>query len=162
MGRINAPLLITMFTDASHCSQTKLAAYAVWAKVNGETIRRSGLFRDKLPDSMIAEAMALVNGIHIVVATLAPPPQSRIIAQTDCLAVIGLLTNPIRRGRTKQKYAAILDRYRSAVSTAQIEVEFRHVASHKGDSTPRNAVNTWCDRECRALMRQARRTPDWK
>jgi hypothetical protein len=33
---------------------------------------------------------------------------------------------------------------------------FRHVHGHKGVVTPRNAVNTWCDSECRELMRLAR------
>jgi serine/threonine-protein kinase RIO1 len=35
-------------------------------------------------------------------------------------------------------------------------VEFRHLTVHKGVSNPRNAVNTWCDKECRKLMRLAR------
>ena len=30
------------------------------------------------------------------------------------------------------------------------------MTAHKGVSTPRNAVNTWCDTECRKLMRLAR------
>ena len=32
-------------------------------------------------------------------------------------------------------------------------VEFRHESAHKGAAAPRNAVNIWCDTECRKLMR---------
>ena len=150
-------MLITMFTDASHCSKTKIAAYAIWAKVNGGTIRHSSLFRAPLPDSTMAETMALVNGIHVVIAKLSPPPRSRILAQTDCLSAIALLAGPIRRGRTREKYAEIVQRYETAVAAGELSVEFRHVGGHEGFRSPRNSVNTWCDRECRALLRRARR-----
>jgi hypothetical protein len=46
--------------------------------------------------------------------------------------------------------------YRDKVAAADVVVEFRHVGGHKGTVTPRNAVNTWCDGECRRLMRAAR------
>lgn len=85
-------MLITLFTDASYCSRTKIAAYAAWAKVDGRTLRRSGVLKQPAANSTLAETMALVNGIHLVIAELRPPPSSRIIAQTDCLTAIEALT----------------------------------------------------------------------
>jgi hypothetical protein len=32
----------------------------------------------------------------------------------------------------------------------------RHVKGHKGTVTPRNAVNTWCDKERKRLLAKAR------
>lgn len=35
-------VLITLFTDASYCAKTRIAAYAAWAKADGRTVRHAG------------------------------------------------------------------------------------------------------------------------
>ncbi len=149
-------MLITLFTDASYCSRTRIGAYAAWAKTDGRTLRRAGVLKEPAANSSLAETMALVNGIHVAIAGMAPPPNARIIAQTDCLTAIEALTGRFRNARTIAQYAAVVEAYRRRVETARVVVEFRHVGGHKGTVTPRNAVNTWCDKECRRLMRAAR------
>lgn len=149
-------MLITLFTDASYCSRTRIAAYAAWAKTDGRTLRHAGVLRDPAANSTLAETMALVNGIHLAIAGMRPPPASRIIAQTDCLTAIEALTGRFTNPKTIRQYAEIVAAYRSRVDTVRVVVEFRHVGGHKGTVTPRNAVNTWCDQECRRLMRAAR------
>jgi len=149
-------MLITLFTDASYCSRTKIGAYAVWAKTDGRTLRHAGVLKQPAPNSTLAETMALVNGIHLAITGMRPPPASRIIAQTDCLTAIEALSGRFTNPKTIRQYAAIVTAYRQRVETAAIMVEFRHVGGHKGTVTPRNAVNTWCDNECRRLMRAAR------
>jgi len=149
-------MLITLFTDASHCAQTKIGAFAIWAKADGRTIRRAGLFQDRVPDSSLAETQALVNGLCIVLSQLTPPPGSKIIAQTDCEAAISALTGTSRKAKSIARYAPARAIYESRVTAAGITVEFRHVRAHKGTVTPRNAVNTWCDKACRQWMRAGR------
>jgi hypothetical protein len=149
-------MLITLFTDASYCSRTRVAAYAVWAKTDGRTVRHSGVLKEPVPHSGLAETMALVNGIYVTIAALRPPAASRIIAQTDCLGAIHALTGTARRARTVRQYAAVVTAYRQKIAAAGVVVEFRHVRGHRGTVTPRNAVNTWCDAECHRLMRAAR------
>lgn len=149
-------MLITLFTDASYCHRSRIGAYAAWAKSDGRTLRHSGLLRQPAANSSLAETMALVNGIHLAIAGMRPPPASRIIAQTDCLAAIDALAGRFTNQKTIQQYAAIVAAYRDRVAAAEIVVEFRHVGGHKGTVTPSNAVNTWCDNECRRLMRAAR------
>ena len=149
-------MLITLFTDASHCSRTHIAAYAAWAKADGQTVRHAGLFKTRVPDSSIAEAQALVNGLCFALARLRPAPPSKIIAQTDCLVAIAALTGQLRKARSIARFAPIVAIYTERVSRPGLTVEFRHVSAHKGTVTPRNAVNTWCDEICRTLMRQAR------
>ncbi len=85
-------MLITLFTDASYCMKTHVAAYAAWAKTDRCTVRRAGVLKETVPDSSVAEAQALVNGLCIALAVLKPGADSRIIAQTDCLAAIAALT----------------------------------------------------------------------
>jgi ribonuclease HI len=149
-------MLITLFTDASYCSRSRVGAYAAWAKADGRTVRHSGVLKQTVENSSLAETMALVNGICVALAAMRPPAASKIIAQTDCLAAIHALSGMLRKTRTIRQYESIVAAYRAKVAAAGIVVEFRHVAGHKGTATPRNAVNTWCDEECRRLMRAAR------
>lgn len=149
-------MLITLFTDASYCHRSRIAAYAAWAKTDGRTLRYSGVLKQPAANSTLAETMALVNGIHLAIAGMRPPAASRIIAQTDCLTAIDALTGRLTNPRTIAQFADIVAAYRDRVSAAGVVMEFRHVGGHKGTVTPRNAVNTWCDAECRRLMRAAR------
>lgn len=149
-------MLITLFTDASFCNRSRIAAYAAWAKADGRTVRHSGVLKQPVANSSLAETMALVNGIYLSIAAMRPPAASKIIAQTDCVAAIEALSGMLRRSHTIQQYAAVVAAYREKIAAAGISVEFRHVSGHKGTATPRNAVNTWCDNECRRLMRAAR------
>jgi len=149
-------MLITLSTDASYCSRSRVAAYAAWAKADGRTVRHSGALKQPVPNSSLAETMALVNGIHLAIAAMRPPAASKIIAQTDCLAAIQALSGMLRRAQVIRQYEAVVAAYRDKVAAARIVVEFRHVGGHKGTVNPRNAVNTWCDGECRRLMRAAR------
>jgi len=149
-------MLITLFTDASYCSRTRVGAYAVWANTDGRTVRDAGVLKEPMPHSRLAETMALVNGIYVTIAALRPPAASKIIAQTDCLGAIHALTGTARRARTVRQYAAVVTAYRQKIAATGVVVEFRHVPGHRGTVTPRNAVNTWCDAECHRPMRAAR------
>jgi hypothetical protein len=135
-----------MFTDISLCNRTQIAAYAVWAKADGRTLRYGALFKTPMSDVNDAESRAIVNGVVIVLRTIQPETGSKIIAQTDSLSAIRLLEG-------KSETAVLI---KSKLQAAGVVIEYRHVKGHKGNATPRNAVNTWCDRECGRLMRQAR------
>ncbi|MDD2878768.1 MAG: hypothetical protein PHZ23_16240 [Acidiphilium sp.] len=150
--------LITLFTDASFCNTSKIAAYAIWAKTSGKTIRHSGLMKSKAPNSHMAETVALVNGIFVVCALMSPEPGSKIIAQSDCVAAINTLMgeHPLRRKASRAIFAPVIRSYREQVKRSGVIVEFRHVRGHQGAVTTRNAVNEWCDNECRRLLRAAR------
>jgi len=149
-------MLITLFTDASYCSRSRIGAYAAWAKADGRTVRHSGVLRQPVASSSLAETMALVNGICLALAAMRPPAASKIIAQTDCRAAIHALSGMLRKAATIRQCETVVTAYRERIAAAGITVEFRHVSGHKGTVTPRNAVNTWCDSECRRLLRAAR------
>jgi ribonuclease HI len=149
-------MLITLFTDASYCNRTQVGAYAVWAKTDGRTVRHSGVLKELVPSSALAETMALVNGIYVTIAAMRPPAASKIIAQTDCLGAIQALSGMLRRAHAVRQFAATVNAYQQKIAASGVTVEFRHVSGHRGTVTPRNAVNTWCDEECRRQMRAAR------
>ena len=134
----------------SCCPQSKIGAYAIWAKANDRTLRYANLFKRPVDDVNLAEACALINGVVVSLKTM-QPRAARIIAQTDSLAAIGLLTN-----RERPSYGGLVEIMKAKLVAYDARIEYRHVGGHKGTATPRNAVNTWCDQESRRLLREAR------
>lgn len=142
-----------MFTDISLVPSSGLAAYAVWAKVDGNTMRDARLFKQPIHDSNVAEVCGIINGLYMVVTIIKPPTDSKIIAQSDSATALdvlrGINRNPLFKG--------LVERCTAVLDGTGITVEYRHVKGHKGVRTPRNAVNTWCDRACRQVLRRAQR-----
>ena len=142
-------MLVTLFTDASFNCALARGVWAAWAKANGRTIRYSGALKDKVPDIAEAELAAIANGLHIVKAQFGPPAGSRIIVASDSMEAI---TSLQRRNHPRITCRQITN-YIHALSREQDwTLDIRHVQGHKGNKSPRHAVNTWCDKECRRLM----------
>jgi ribonuclease HI len=142
-------MLVTMFTDISVSMRHGIGTYAVWAKESGNTLRHVARFKTPVFDSNVAEVLAIVNGLFIVIRQMQPPTDSKIIAQTDSATAISALTPLISHGR----YAQALIRRNQILHGRGIEVEYRLVKGHKGHADRRSSVNTWCDRACRDLLR---------
>jgi ribonuclease HI len=146
-------MLITMFTDAGFEPKLGAATWAVWAKESGKTLRYSGTIEGIVADNNVAEAMAIVNGLWCVNRVIKPPLGTKIIAQTDSLVAIDILTDKsYTRGRKRLQVATIREKFNEFINVFRFMIDLRHVEAHKGDNTPRNAVNTWCDRECSSLL----------
>jgi ribonuclease HI len=141
-----------MFTDVSFCSETNIGAYAVWAKAEGRTLRYASMFKRPVQNVNVAEAYALINGVVITLRSIKPGPGSKIIAQTDSLNAISALTKRIRLAA----YSGLAEMMVTKLAEYNTRIEYRHVTAHHGTQTPRHAVNTWCDKECRRLLRGAR------
>lgn len=142
-------MLITLFTDASFSERLCRGTWAVWFKADGVTYRFSGKIKGTLTQSGDGELSAVANGLHLIVRSLTPPEGSRIIAQTDSQEAISAIQS---WGHPRDGANAILLYIRTLLTTHRLRLELRHVKGHKGTITPRNAVNTWCDKECRRQM----------
>lgn len=156
-----SPTLITLFTDAGHCVQTRISVYAIWAKCSGRTIRHSGVLETAVATSGEAEFRALANGIFVAIRLLQPAAGSKIIAQTDAQEVIGIW-NGGGRNKTRTRHQAVTDYVRNLLASSGVALDLRHVAGHRGNRDPRSAVNNWCDRECRRLLRAERASLETK
>jgi ribonuclease HI len=143
-------MLITLFTDVSFCAETNMCAYAIWAKANGRTLRYSNMFKRSMRDVNLAEACAIINGVVISLKSI-QPRAAKIIAQTDSLSAITLLTT-----REHPSYGGLAEIMKAKLHDYDATIEYRHVKGHRGTRTPRNAVNTWCNAECRRVLQQAR------
>ncbi len=153
---MTARSLITLFTDAGFCPDRRIGVWAAWAKCDGRTMRVSGVLRGPVPNSTIAELRALVNGVHCVLGQIGPVPGAKIIAQSDSQIAITVFQGT---GYTRASKRVLVDAERErmrAMTAGRVVIEYRHVSAHKGTATPRNAVNTWCDLECRRHLKAAR------
>jgi ribonuclease HI len=151
-----ADLLITLFTDISLDQRRGIGVYAVWAKESGRTFRESGRFKEPVSDSNYAETAAIINGLYLVIKHFQPEPGSKIIAQSDSTNALYILKDN-RPGAWVTQAQHLVERRDAILAGRGIEVDYRHVQGHKGTRTPRHAVNTWCDRECRRLLRLHRK-----
>ena len=168
---------VTLFSDASLCSHTGKGGWAAWLKSDEGTVRGGGSFRHLTIDTGVAEAMAAVNGVHLGLRQGLIRRGCRLLIQTDNNSVWQILENQIRRKVTARSLrrenadpAAIerdvdhrnmlidlvVDRFTDLVERYGLEVRWRHVKGHRGDTDPRSAVNTYCDQIARAHMELAR------
>ena len=142
-------MLVTLFTDASFSRRYKRGTWAAWFKADGKASRFSGTIVAALEQSGDAELAAFANGLFAVARTLGPVPGDKIIAQMDSVeAITAVQTQDHPRPYAKTVLAYI----RNLQQTYGFTLELRHVKGHNGTRTPRHAVNTWCDGECRRLM----------
>jgi ribonuclease HI len=141
--------LVTMFTDASWNRKTHQAVWASWAKLNGETIRNSGQLKSTVPQIGTAELVAIANGLYCISKQFQHAKGDKILIQTDSLEAIHAI-NGQEHPRAQDR--AIVVHIKAFAETHGWLLELRHVKGHRGTSSPRHAVNTWCDKECRRLM----------
>lgn len=150
---------MSLFTDASFCPDTRVAAWAAWMRWDGGCHRFSGPFRENPSGPTQAEAMAVVNGLFLAVEAIRPAPKSKVLIQSDCLMAIDVFSpdwKP-RREKSAVAFGPIVERFHSIVRESGLIVSLRHVRGHRGTATARNAVNTWCDLASRREMKAARR-----
>jgi ribonuclease HI len=154
-------MLITLFTDASVSGCRMFGAWAAWAKLNGMTMRASGVFKESPRDSTHAEMMAITNGLYSVVGYFGCGSEHTILIQTDSLGAIAGLSGGVPtkvKGRPRHRASRqIALRFLRIVSGTRVAIRFKHVKAHcHSDAGPRHAVNNWCDNEAKRLMREAR------
>ena len=92
---------------------------------------------------------AVAGVIEQPIVAPAPKKGDKILVQTDSVEAI----HALRCGAHVRPIATAAVKHVKALQEAHgFTYILRHVKGHKGAATPRNAVNTWCDRECRRLM----------
>lgn len=147
--------IVTVFTDASFCHRTKAAGFAVWIKTDRQTLRHAGAFKIDIAEAWEAETAALGNGICGAIIRLDLQRGDIVVAASDCLRAIDIISGTGKRpGKAMKKVA---DHVRSEVEKRGIDLRLKHVKAHQGkEAGPRHAVNEWCDGAAKAVMRKRR------
>lgn len=157
-------MLITLFSDASLCPHTRKGGWAGWLKSEGRTVRGGGPFKRPLNDTSIAEAMAVVNALHLGARKGLITAGATVLVQTDNDSIASVLQGTAKRRITAT--AAVVDdvarAFHALVTGMGITIRWRHVKAHRGAVDRRSAVNDYCDGQAREHMRQARKgAPHW-
>ena len=141
--------LITMFTDASFSRKHNRGTWAAWAKMNGTVMRRSGILRDAIFAPEIAELSAIANGLVALRQQWGDTVGPKVIIQTDCKNAIDRICRKAKENEHTERLVVFILEY---ATQHKLLLDLRHVKAHKGTATPRNAVNTFCDEECKRQM----------
>jgi hypothetical protein len=150
MSNRNREPVVTLFTDAG--LKDSLGTWAAWAKyaTGYATMRASGVITIPCFNSNFAELCSVANGLYCAIRFFEPPRRTRIIIQCDNTNALAMIASPTVDGRYHDPHKVIRD----LKNKFNLILVPRHVGAHRGTDTPRNAVNTWCDRECRRQRNQ--------
>ena len=140
-------------------------------------MRYGSHFNCRITDISIAEALAVINGIHSGLRDQVILPGDEILIQTDNDSVMTILNGEAKRrvkGSTKlrrniswrklrkevgEKNAQIRSahiKFTSFIEDHNLTIRWRHVKGHEGMKDRRSAVNTICDHIARDHMIIAR------
>lgn len=112
----------------------------MWIVCNGERFRKYGEFKKPVASSEDAEAMAIINGLHIAKLVF---KAERFHVVSDCKNAMSKVSNGDYRKHVRE-----------AVGNSR--VTFAHVRAHTNCPQARSWVNRWCDHWAKEAMRAMR------
>lgn len=151
-------MLVTLFTDASWCPETKVGGWGVWVKSNRGVRQAHGAFKNPPASSNEAEFLAAVNGIFFALKSGIAQNDDTILIQSDCIRVVEIFNSKLTRFSEIEKTA--LDLLRKWRDTHKITIKSRHVKAHTSNKNkkPRSWVNNTCDRLAKKSMRAVKKS----
>jgi ribonuclease HI len=149
--------LVTIISDASYCSRTKCAGYGFWAVSERGRHAGGGSFKTSVSDQNAAEAMAIVNALHVSLSLGITQGGDRVLIQTDSLSAIWRLSCT-KKGRRRMPPDAKLAvvRFTDLVRERSLTIEFRHVKAHTKVADQRSKAQRHADARARVGMKKAR------
>lgn len=147
-------MLVTINTDASYIDG--FAGFAFWIVCDEFKVLKAGVLRKKVKRPEIAEFKCIINALHILFKNDCKKV-TKIIINTDCMNVIhcceGNLTAIKKYKLNVYEFPALTLKFKQIMKDKNIEIEFRHVKSHTGNTDARSYVNQWCDKEAKKYAR---------
>lgn len=146
--------------DASFSPQTKLASWAYWIETADGTFKRSGVFTERMDNSMVTELMAFYMALQFV-KNKYPGPLNMVV-NTDCNWVVEGLNGKIMWRKTITHRHVKL--FESIIRELKEDsVKANHIPSHALRlTTPAQLANNWCDFTAKELLRSAMRRKEIK
>jgi len=153
-------LLVTLFSDASHCQQTGIVGYGGWVKSNRmqQGLQFKGVLKAKTDKTDIAEARAAVNVLYSGLQAGGILVGDEVLVQCDSLSALGVFTYV--GGTPKQRLSPESKEIRDAVfkmaESFNLTFRTKHVKGHQPGDGSRFSVNNLCDQMAKEAMREAR------
>lgn len=149
-------MLVTLMTDASHCTTTKAAGFGFWCVSNRGKLSGGKPFRGVVRDAYSAEAKGVANSLVIAFRSGIIQQGDKVIIQLDNLAVVSGLM-----GKSNKVRKDVMDVFRFIKNFKienNIEIECRHVKGHTNKKDARFKANNHCDKIAKKQMKLARAT----
>lgn len=148
-------MIVSVFTDASHCPHKKVGGWGCWLKSNRGQHEAGGVLRDRMQDSNTAELAAVANGLFIAKTSGLMMSGDTVILQSDSLHAVKVVRGYIKPRTIRQ--TQILEMILKIVEQSNIFLDIRHVKGHNRASGQRRShANHYADRIARRHMVRAR------
>lgn len=152
------PVIHTIYTDASYCAETKIAAFAYRACCPmgiglKPIVMESGILDQQIEDSGSAEISAAVRAVLGSIASGRIRKGDIVNINADCVQAIKVLSGehvPITASATVAR-----DLFFTTVKRLALDIRMKHVKAHSDRVT--DSSNRWCDEACRNAMRNERK-----
>ncbi len=147
-------------TDASFDRRTKTAGWACLIKSKDYTLKDAGVFSHQVPDSKVAEALAIGEALFLLdkftyvekhIRYLRSEKEIKLVFYTDSMWAVHALTGKMK----KSVYLSVAKRLRAM--TDEYEIEVNHVKAHTKQKTEAAIANKSCDYRSRRALQESRR-----
>lgn len=145
-------MLVTIFSDASMCPETLVSSWGGWTKSERGVARHGGVLKLETKNINVAEAAAIVKAVKMSLIQGVSDRGDEILLQTDNQAV-PLILNGKQTGTNEDVVYGV---FKDLCAEYGLTYRWRHVKGHKGHVTPRNSVNSYCDKVARYFLRLER------
>lgn len=150
-------MLVSLFTDASHCPDTKVGGWGAWAKCELGQVQGGGPMKREVATSTVAEARAVFGGLLLISKQVWWPCIKIVLVQTDNKTVVEALE---RKGPPEEDRIRWRSNFIIHVTEFKklhgIEIKGRWIRGHQASVTPRNWVNNLTDRLAKKGLNEAR------
>lgn len=150
-------MLVSLFTDASHCPQTLVGGWGAWAKCTLGTVEKGGPMKRVVKNSVEAEARAVFAGL-LLIAHQPWTGIERVLVQCDNLTVVKMLHAKSSPHPVKSPYGqTFIEAVRAFEKCHGIIVMGKHIKGHVPSKVgPRQYVNNRVDTLAKLGMKEAR------
>lgn len=164
---------VTIFADASHDHNARVAGWGAWIKADGRSsITCGAAMKASVASATEAELCALANALTVARLRGVLSGGCVVMLQSDCLVALaiirgkipnvedrpapgGLAVAPIKHMKLTQVHLAAVDVVRGIVTALEISIVTRHVRGHQPGGG-RQWVNAAVDKIARQAMRHRR------
>lgn len=138
---------IKVSTDASYDAKFGIGTWAYWITIDDEHLKASGVFKQKLPNSSVAELLAIERALRRVDLERPLRLSVKLTISTDSMWAIHALMGQVRKSPNIALTKAVRH------SARGYEMLFKHVKAHTYAQDEESIINEWCDQEAKRLLR---------
>ena len=147
-------MLVTLMTDASHCSKTNAGGFGFWCASNRGKLAGGKPLQGKIKDSYEAEMKGVANALSIAIKAKLIMHGDKVLIQLDNIGVIHCIR---RKCKAREDAKEVMDYIFKCKKDFSLDFECRHVKGHSNKVGSRFSANKHCDRIAKEQMKIQRK-----